>query len=130
MWRKIIDWYEDLEREHLAVLDRPELAAQVALTGRSLQELATAMTKLPQLMINVKGVDKARAGTDEGVAAAVAAATEELGETGRVLLRPSGTEALVRVMVEAADMETAERICTGLAAVVKERLAVSTELAV
>jgi phosphoglucosamine mutase len=102
-----------------------QLAAQVALTGRPLKDLATVMTKLPQLMINVKNVDKARAGTDEGVLAAVAEASEELGETGRVLLRPSGTEALVRVMVEAADMPTAERICKRLAAVVEERLAVA-----
>ena len=102
-----------------------QLAAQVALTGRPLKELATVMTKLPQLMINVKNVDKARAGTDEGVLAAVAEASAELGETGRVLLRPSGTEALVRVMVEAADMPTAERICKRLAAVVEERLAVA-----
>ncbi|QHK19898.1 phosphoglucosamine mutase [Pseudarthrobacter psychrotolerans] len=99
-----------------------QLAAQVALTGRSLKELATVMTKLPQLMINVKNVDKSRAGTDEGVLAAVAQASAELGETGRVLLRPSGTEALVRVMVEAADMPTAERVCKQLAAVVEERL--------
>jgi phosphoglucosamine mutase len=102
-----------------------QLAAQVAMTGRPLKELATAMTKLPQLMINVKDVDKARAGTDQGVLDAVARASEELGETGRVLLRPSGTEALVRVMVEAADMPTAERICKQLAAVVEERLAVA-----
>ncbi|MNI59051.1 Phosphoglucosamine mutase [compost metagenome] len=112
------------------VLTGLQLAAQVALTGRSLKDLSSAMTKLPQLMINVKDVDKARAATDEGVAEAVAAAELELGETGRVLLRPSGTEALVRVMVEAADMETAERICKGLAAVVKERLGAPSELAV
>lgn len=75
------------------VLTGLQLAAQVALTGRSLKELSSAMTKLPQLMINVKDVDKARAATDEGVAQAVAAAELELGETGRVLLRPpSGTE--------------------------------------
>jgi len=55
----------------------------------------------------------------------VARAEQELGETGRVLLRPSGTEALVRVMVEAADMETATRICEDLAAVVKKRLALA-----
>lgn len=99
-----------------------QLAAQVAQTGRSLKDLATAMTKLPQIMINVKNVDKARAGTDEAVRDAVAKASEELGDRGRVLLRPSGTEALVRVMVEAADMPTAERICKHLAAVVEERL--------
>jgi len=112
------------------VLTGLQLAAQVALTGRSLKDLSSAMTKLPQLMINVKDVDKARAATDEGVAQAVAAAELELGETGRVLLRPSGTEALVRVMVEAADMETAERICKGLAAVVKDRLGAPSEMAV
>lgn len=102
-----------------------QLAAQVALTGRSLKELATVMTKLPQLMINVKDVDKSRAGTDQGVLEAVARASQELGETGRVLIRPSGTESLVRVMVEAADMPTAERICRELAEVVEERLAVA-----
>ncbi|MBT2514366.1 phosphoglucosamine mutase [Arthrobacter sp. ISL-30] len=112
------------------VLTGLQIAAQVAGTGRSLKELATAMTKLPQIMINVRDVDKSRASTDPGVAAAVDQATQELGDTGRVLLRPSGTEALVRVMVEAADMETAERICNHLAAVVKERLSVSTGLAV
>ncbi len=56
-----------------------QLAAQVALTGRPLKELATVMTKLPQLMINVKNVDKARAGTDEGVLAAVAEASARTG---------------------------------------------------
>ncbi len=112
------------------VLTGLQLAAQVARTGRSLKDLATSMTKLPQLMINVKGVDKTRAATDEGVAAAVAAAELELGETGRVLLRPSGTEALVRVMVEAADMETAKRICTELAGVVEDRLGIPRELPV
>ncbi|MBG0740030.1 phosphoglucosamine mutase [Paeniglutamicibacter antarcticus] len=105
------------------VLTGLQLAAQVARTGRSLKDLATVMTKLPQLMINVKGVDKQRARTDEGVTEAVAQAQLELGRSGRVLLRPSGTEALVRVMVEAGDMVTATRICTDLAAVVESRLA-------
>jgi len=100
-----------------------QLAAQVARTGKSLKELAGAMKKLPQLMINVKGVDKARATQDPQVAAAVARAEQELGETGRVLLRPSGTEPVVRVMVEAADMETATRVCEELAAIVKDNLA-------
>lgn len=107
------------------VLTGLQLAAQVARTGRSLQQLATAMTKLPQLMINVKDVDKTRAQTDEGVREAVARAEQELGQTGRVLLRPSGTEALVRVMVEAGDMATATRICEDLAEVVKKRLALA-----
>ncbi|WP_434614923.1 phosphoglucosamine mutase [Arthrobacter sp. A5] len=108
------------------VLTGLQLAAQLARTGRSLKELATVMTKLPQLMINVKGVDKHRAQTDEGVGAAVALAQLELGQSGRVLLRPSGTEALVRVMVEAGDMVTATRICEDLAAVVESRLALQS----
>lgn len=87
-----------------------QLAAQVAKTGKTLKELAGAMTKLPQVMVNVKNVDKNRASSVPAINAAVAKAEAELGETGRVLLRPSGTEALVRVMVEAADVETAERI--------------------
>ncbi|MGO2933220.1 MAG: phosphoglucosamine mutase, partial [Microbacterium sp.] len=68
-------------------------------------------------------VDKDRCADDEGVQDAVAAAEAELGETGRVLLRKSGTEQLVRVMVEAPDAESAQSYAEKLAAVVKERLA-------
>lgn len=100
-----------------------QLAAQVAKTGKSLKELAGAMTKLPQVMINVKGVDKARASQSAALNAAVAKASAELGETGRVLLRPSGTEALVRVMVEAGDHDTAQRIADELVGVVRAELA-------
>ncbi|WP_125610292.1 phosphoglucosamine mutase [Specibacter cremeus] len=104
------------------VLTGLQLAAQVASTGKSLKELAATMSKLPQVMINVKGVDKSRAAIDSGVKTAVAKAEAELGETGRILLRPSGTEPLVRVMVEAADMATAERVCNELVEVVRGRL--------
>jgi phosphoglucosamine mutase len=104
------------------VLTGLQLAARVASTGKSLKDLAAAMTKLPQVMINVKDVDKSRASIDLAVKAAVAKAETELGETGRVLLRPSGTEQLVRVMVEAADMATAERICNELVDVVRVNL--------
>ncbi|HEY8293916.1 MAG TPA: phosphoglucosamine mutase, partial [Micrococcaceae bacterium] len=105
------------------VLTGLQLAARMAGTGKTLRELAGVMTKLPQLMINVEGVDKQRAATDAGVAAAVSRAEAELGSGGRVLLRPSGTESLVRVMVEAGDMVTATRICEALAFVVQTRLA-------
>jgi phosphoglucosamine mutase len=98
------------------------LAARVAATGKPLAELAGVMTRLPQVMINVKGVDKSRASQDEALLAAVAEAEAELGETGRVLLRPSGTEPLVRVMVEAADQEQAQGVCERLANVVRDRL--------
>ncbi|KIC65545.1 phosphoglucosamine mutase [Pseudarthrobacter phenanthrenivorans] len=100
-----------------------QLAAQVALTGKPLKELATVMTKLPQVLINVKGVDRSRVGSSDVLAQAVAAAEAALGETGRVLLRPSGTEPVVRVMVEAADEETAQSIAEHLAQVVRTELA-------
>src|SRR5689334_21667478 len=77
------------------------LMSRMVETGQSLQSLASVMTRLPQVLINVPDVDKARASSDEELASAVAAVEQELGETGRVLLRPSGTEPLVRVMVEA-----------------------------
>ncbi|WP_261167091.1 phosphoglucosamine mutase [Microbacterium sp. Marseille-Q6965] len=105
------------------VLTGLHLVAEMARTGRSLAELASIMTVYPQVLVNVKDVDKARCAADEGVQAAVRAAEAQLGTTGRVLLRASGTEQLVRVMVEAADEETAQRHADTLAAVVRERLA-------
>jgi phosphoglucosamine mutase len=98
------------------------LLARLAQTGKSLRDLAAVMTRLPQVLINVAGVDKDRAGSDPDVQAAVAAATANLGDTGRVLLRPSGTEPLVRVMVEAESAEIAQRIADELAAVVATSL--------
>lgn len=105
------------------VLTGLHLVAEMARKKKSLAELAAVMTVYPQVLINVRDVDKDRCADDEGVQDAVAAAEAELGETGRVLLRKSGTEALVRVMVEAADAESAQAYAEKLAAVVKERLA-------
>lgn len=99
------------------------VAARMAHSGKSLADLAGVMSRLPQILINVPGVDKARAGSDEALLAAVAEAEIELGESGRVLLRPSGTEPLVRVMVEAATAEQAQSVAEQLADVVRERLA-------
>ncbi len=99
------------------------LAARMAKTGKPLSELAKVMTELPQVVINVRGVDKLRAGIDKEVQGAVTAAAQELGDTGRVLLRPSGTEPVVRVMVEAPTDEQAASIAESLAAKVQERLA-------
>jgi phosphoglucosamine mutase len=104
------------------VLTGLHLLARMAQTGRTLADLASLVHRLPQVLVNVPGVDKARAGGDAALARAVAAAEADLGETGRVLLRPSGTEPLVRVMVEAADTEHARRVADRLAGVVKERL--------
>ena len=99
------------------------LASQMARTGRSMSDLAGVVERLPQVLVNVKGVDKARASSDEGVATAVAHAEGTLGTTGRVLLRPSGTEPVVRVMVEAPTIEEAQSQADTLADVVRERLA-------
>ncbi|MER6391163.1 phosphoglucosamine mutase [Streptomyces sp. NPDC001523] len=98
------------------------LAARVAATGRSLADLAGVMQRLPQVLINVPDVDKSRVTTSAELAAAVTDAERELGTTGRVLLRPSGTEPLVRVMVEAADIEQARAVAGRLADVVKSAL--------
>jgi len=100
-----------------------QLAAEVARSGRGLAELADVMTVYPQVLVNVAGVDR-RGLDDEGVVAAVAAAEAELGDRGRVLLRPSGTEPVVRVMVEAETQVEAEAVAGRIADVVRARLAV------
>jgi phosphoglucosamine mutase len=105
------------------ILTALQVTAQMAVTGSSLADLAAVMTRLPQVLINVPDVDKARADSDPAVQAAVAAAQSRLGDSGRVLLRPSGTEPLVRVMVEAADGEAADDIAHRLADVVRGSLA-------
>jgi phosphoglucosamine mutase len=98
------------------------LLQRMAETGRTARELADVMTRLPQALINVKNVDKARATIDRGVLDAVAAAEQELGETGRVLLRPSGTEPVVRVMVEAPTDAAANAVAEKLSGIVRERV--------
>jgi len=98
------------------------LAARMAATGKTIAELGTVMSRLPQELINVKGVDKGRVETDEGVQAAVAEETARLNGSGRVLLRKSGTEPVVRVMVEAATADEAKAVADRLVSVVRERL--------
>ncbi|MCL2543128.1 MAG: phosphoglucosamine mutase [Nocardioidaceae bacterium] len=99
-----------------------QVLQQVASSGRTLRDLASVMTRLPQVLVNVEGVDKARC-DDEVLLAAVGEAEAALAGSGRVLLRPSGTEPLVRVMVEAPTAEQAQAVAEDLAAVVRERLA-------
>ncbi|MDQ7878383.1 phosphoglucosamine mutase [Microbacterium sp. QXD-8] len=99
------------------------LVAEMARTGKTLAELASIMTVYPQVLVNVKDVDRSRAASDEGVQDAVARASAQLGLSGRVLLRPSGTEQLVRVMVEASSEDEARRHADELAGVVRKRLA-------
>ncbi len=98
------------------------LAQQVALTGRSLAELAGEIHRLPQVLLNVSGVDKDSADSDPGVQAEVSAVSSELADQGRVLLRKSGTEPVVRVMVEADTAERAQAYADRLATVVRDRL--------
>ena len=105
------------------ILTALHVLARMAKTGRDLADLASVMTRLPQVLVNVPGVDKSRTDEDALVAAAVAEAEAELGDTGRILLRPSGTEPLVRVMVEAGTAEQARVVAERLAEVVRTRLA-------
>ena len=100
------------------VLTGLHLVAEMARTGKTLAELASVMTVFPQVLVNVRGVERTRA-TDPDVVAAVEAASRALGDSGRVLLRPSGTELMVRVMVEAASEADARRIADELADVVR-----------
>lgn len=104
------------------VLTGLQLAAEMARTGRSIAELAAVMAVFPQTLVNVRGVDREGVHDDAVIASAIADAETELGSDGRVLLRPSGTEPMVRVMVEAKTQETADRLAGALADVVLERL--------
>src|SRR5690606_2009112 len=100
------------------ILTGLHLMARMAATGRPLAELASVVTRLPQVLVNVPVADKQAVAASPAVTAAVAAAEARLGDTGRVLLRPSGTESLIRVMVEAPTVELARSVADELAAVV------------
>lgn len=106
------------------ILTGLHLAAELVRTGKTLAELAECMTVYPQVLVNVRDVDRSRANSDTVLQQAVRQAEVVLAGNGRVLLRPSGTEPVVRVMVEAANVEEAQQLADDLAAVVKERLAV------
>ncbi|MBO0776252.1 MAG: phosphoglucosamine mutase, partial [Actinobacteria bacterium] len=101
------------------VLTGLQLLAVMARRNEPLAKLTSIMTRYPQVLINVRDVDKARVSASQEVTAAVADATAELGSAGRVLVRPSGTEAAVRVMVEAVDGEQARRVAERVAAAVR-----------
>jgi phosphoglucosamine mutase len=103
------------------VLTGMRVLAEVAKSGKTLKELAGQIDIYPQVLINVQGVDRTRV-EDEVVQQAVQEAQAELGETGRVLLRASGTEPVIRVMVEAAEMGQAQGWADRIARVVEKRL--------
>lgn len=94
------------------------LMAEMAFTGKTLAELASRVVRFPQVLINVKVLDKAAVANSESVAGSVLRAEQELGDLGRILLRPSGTEPVVRVMVEAATADQARSVAERVADVV------------
>jgi len=99
-----------------------QLLAEVKRSGQTLHELSRVMVRFPQVLINVKNVAKERLASSTAIADAVKAAEIELGSSGRVLLRASGTEPLVRVMVEAQSDAVAQDVATKLAQVVETEL--------
>jgi phosphoglucosamine mutase len=99
-----------------------QLLAEVKRSGQTLQELSRVMVRFPQVLINVKNVAKERLSNSTVISDAVKAAEVELGSNGRVLLRASGTEPLVRVMVEAQSDAVAQSVATKLAQVVESEL--------
>jgi phosphoglucosamine mutase len=98
------------------------LMTRMVQTGSSLAELASAMKTLPQVLINVTVADKDTAASAPAVQSAVGQAEAELGDTGRILLRPSGTEPMIRVMVEAPEKDLAQRVATRVAEAVSGAL--------
>ncbi|MBN2404454.1 MAG: phosphoglucosamine mutase, partial [Coriobacteriia bacterium] len=98
------------------------LAAIIKRTGKPLSELRKVMQRFPQVLVNVPVADSARLSISAAVHDAVRAAEERLGENGRVLVRPSGTEPLIRVMAEATDQATASEVVDSIVAAVKREL--------
>jgi phosphoglucosamine mutase len=101
------------------VLTALQLMGRMAATGRSLADLGSVVRRLPQVLVNVPVADRAAGASAPPVLAAVEAVEAELGNTGRVLLRPSGTEPLVRVMVEASTEDIARTAAERIASVVR-----------
>jgi phosphoglucosamine mutase len=97
-----------------------QFLAEAVRQDRTIAELASVMTRYPQVLISVPGVDKAQVASSGVLAEAVAAAEAELGGAGRVLVRPSGNEPAVRVMVEAEHSDQAERLAGHLADTIKD----------
>jgi phosphoglucosamine mutase len=100
------------------LLTAMHVMARMIATGKPLAELAAVVHRLPQVLVNVRVSDKSRVAASVAVTAAVAEAAGELGDDGRILLRPSGTENLVRVMVEAPTQAQADEIAARISAVV------------
>jgi len=104
------------------ILTSLQLVDTLIASGKKLSELKTIMRKYPQVLVNVRVADKSRFKGNEAIAKAVAAAEAELGDSGRVLVRPSGTESLIRVMAEGPDEAEVAAHVERIAAVVKAEL--------
>jgi len=104
------------------ILTSLQLVDTLVASGKKLSELKTIMRKYPQVLVNVRVADKSRFKDNEAIAKAVAAAEAELGDSGRVLVRPSGTESLIRVMAEGPDEAQVAAHVERIAAVVKAEL--------
>jgi phosphoglucosamine mutase len=104
------------------ILTALQLMVTMSKTGKTLAKLAEVMHRFPQVLINVEKVDKSKLESAKALKAAVDQHEAKLGDTGRILIRASGTEALVRVMVEAQNQEAAEEIAQALASIVRSEL--------
>ncbi|MFF2483873.1 phosphoglucosamine mutase [Paenibacillus sp. NPDC058071] len=104
------------------ILTALQLVDTLVASGRKLSELKTLMSKYPQVLINVRVADKSLYAGNEAIEAAVLAVEKELGDNGRVLVRPSGTESLIRVMAEGPDKEQIEDYVGRIVDVVKQQL--------
>ena len=100
-----------------------QFLAAVIRSGKTVQDAVSVMTRFPQTLINVRGVDKTALEGNAAIAELVAQVEAEMGDDGRVVLRPSGTEPVVRVMVEASDAEVAQNAAERIAAIVEKELA-------
>ena len=94
----------------------------VAKSKKSLSELASKMQKYPQVLINVKDVKREKLAASNKISNYIADQEKTLGSNGRILVRASGTESLIRVMVEAKEMQTAQRIADSIAELVRSEL--------
>jgi len=105
------------------ILTALQLIDTVRKSGKTLGELKTCMTKFPQVLVNVKVADKSKFNGNEAIRAKIAEVEAKLGENGRVLVRPSGTESLIRVMAEGPNREEIEGYVQEIAAVIEKELA-------